>query len=93
MIKIGQVSEEEKQKLVMLYWTGSALMHLKNTLGRTDLSELEFKQLQKRLIPSINKNNTLYNNWFTDMKKKYKWNVTDKDNVTVDFESNEVFID
>ena len=39
MIKIGQVSEEEKQKLVMLYWTGSALMHLKNTLGRTDLSE------------------------------------------------------
>lgn len=91
--KVGEVTEDEKEEVLMLYDRKSALKELFLTLGSPYLTEGEKETLKDRIIEDIAKVNSLYEQWWRDKREKYNWKSREKGQWLIDFRTREVYLE
>lgn len=91
--KVGMVTEREKKEILRLYERKNALKELYVTLSSPYLTEEEKKALYERIIEDMQETSSQYNEWWREMPKKYRWKSMENGRWTINFETNEIYLD
>jgi len=83
---IGQVSEEEKSEIQMLFERKNGLMELSKILT------VENTALYEKLVKDMGETNTRFQSWWNNMEEKYSWESHPDGNWEINFQSNEIFL-
>lgn len=91
--KVGEVTEDEKEEVLMLYERKSAIKELFLTLSSQYLTEWEKENLKDRIIEDMTKANSLYEKWWRDKREKYNWKLRETGQWLIDFRTREIYLD
>ncbi|WP_061994507.1 CXXX repeat peptide modification system protein [Clostridium sp. ATCC 25772] len=92
MIKLGNINEDEKREILIIYERIMGLNELSLTLDTFKITDYEKKGFQKKIDIEKEKANSKYNIWWSEKIDKYKWESCKNSNWTIDFITNEVFL-
>lgn len=91
--KVGKVTEDEKKAILRLYERKSALKELYLTLTSPHLTEEERKTLYEMIVDDLEEAISQYENWWREMPAKYNWKSIECGCWTIDFETNEIYLE
>ena len=83
---VGQVSEEEKSEIQMLFERKNGLMELSKILT------VENTALYEKLVKDMGETNARFQSWWNNMEEKYSWESHPDGNWEINFQSNEIFL-
>jgi len=90
---VGKVTEDEKREIRRLYERRCALKELYITLASPYLSEEERKVLYEKICDDMERTISQYDDWWRQMPEKYSWKRMENGCWTVNFETNEVYLE
>lgn len=88
MIKVGQVTEQEKDEIFSLFERKNALIELINSLHVDEQTE----PIYQRLLMDMTITNRDFNQWWSNMSKKYEWKTAEKGNWNINFATNDIYL-
>lgn len=90
--KIGEVTEQEKKKILRLYERKVALEELGLTIDGPLLSEEMKNDVKRKIEISMVAVEAAIDNWWNEVSVKYNWVFGDERKWEISFISNEVYI-
>ena len=90
--KVGLVTEEDKNSILLLHERRIALKELLMTLDNQSLSENSKNDLYERIVSDTGKTTMVYEKWWADMAHKYNWKSVEGGNWNIDFVTNEIIL-
>ena len=83
---VGQVTEEEKNKILQLFERRNGL----NELAKVLTSDNE--TLYEKLIKDMGETGTKFQNWWNRMSTKYQWEADENGNWEINFDTCEILL-
>ncbi len=83
---VGQTTPEERDEIQMLFERRNGLNELAKILTS------ENADLYEKLVKDMGETSAKFQNWWSRMSQKYKWESTDNGNWEIDFDTCEVFL-
>lgn len=85
--KVGQVTEEEKNKIQILFERRNGLNELAKILSSDNNVEL-----YERLVKDLGETTTKFHLWWDEMASKYQWESFENGSWEINFQTNEIFL-
>lgn len=83
--QIGQVSEEERDEIRLIYERKYGLTELMKTLSANDA-------IYDRLIIDMGRTSTMFDGWWQKKSEKYQWTSSENSRWEIDFETCDIFL-
>lgn len=83
---VGQVSADEKNEIQALFERKNGLGELAKVLPTDDC------ELYEKLIKDMGATSTKFQNWWTRMGEKYKWDSVENGTWEIDFETGDIYL-
>lgn len=83
---IGNVTEQERDEIQMLYERRNGLNELAKILTADN------DELYERLVKDISETTSKFQNWWDLMSKKYQWESTENGNWEIDFQECKIYL-
>jgi CXXX repeat modification system protein len=92
LIKVGIVSDKEKNEIVVLFERGIALRELAMSLDNLELEESEKENLKKSIKADLMATRETYDNWWKEKSEKYNWLSNENGSWSIDFMTNDIYL-
>lgn len=86
LIKVGQVTIEEKNQIKELFERRNGLNELAKILTADN------GDLYEKLVKDMGETGTGYQNWWNEMSQKYNWESCEGGNWRINFDTCEIFL-
>jgi CXXX repeat modification system protein len=83
---VGQVSEEEKIEIQILFERKNGLIELSKILSNDNT------MLYEKLVKDLGETNVRFQKWWDNMGEKYNWESHPQGNWEIDFTTNKIFL-
>ena len=83
--KTGQVTEEEKQEILLLFERKNGLTELAKILKNEDA-------LYDKMVTDIGTTTVKFQKWWDDMHRKYQWESAENGHWEIDFDTNDIYL-
>lgn len=83
--KVGEVSEEEKKEILMLFERKNGLIELAKIVKDDDA-------LYEKLVCDMGATSTKFQAWWDKMSQKYRWEMEEGGNWEIEFETNNIYL-
>jgi CXXX repeat modification system protein len=83
--KIGQVSQEEKEKILALFERRNGLSELTKVVKDDDV-------LYEKIVTDLGVTATKFQQWWDETAKKYQWENVEDGHWEINFETNEIYL-
>jgi CXXX repeat modification system protein len=83
--KIGQVTEEEKKEIQLLFERKNGLAELAKIIKNDDA-------LYDKMVTDMGATAVKFQNWWEQKAEKYQWETRAGGNWEINFESNEIYL-
>lgn len=83
---IGNVTEQERDEIQMLYERRNGLNELAKILTA------ENDELYERLVKDVSETTSKFQDWWDLMSKKYHWESTENGNWEIDFQECKIYL-
>ncbi len=90
--KVGMVTKEEKNELLVLFERKLGIEELTATLESDLLSDDKKENLQNKMMVDLGKVKLDLQAWWDKMYEKYKWKIIDGYMWNIDFQTCEIFL-
>jgi CXXX repeat modification system protein len=85
-VKVGQVTEKEKNEIQSLFERKNGLTELSKVLTADN------KDLYEKLIKDMGETSSKFQTWWDTMSNKYKWKRAEKGNWEIDFNTCDIYL-
>jgi CXXX repeat modification system protein len=85
-VKVGQVTEKEKNEIQSLFERKNGLTELSKVLTADN------KDLYEKLVKDMGETSSKFQTWWNTMSNKYKWKRTEKGNWEIDFNTCDIYL-
>ncbi len=85
--KVGQVTEDEKDEIKLLFERQNGLNELAKILTPDN------KELYEKLITDFGATKVRFDNWWNTMSRKYEWDSSENGHWRIDFATCEIFLE
>lgn len=92
-LKVGIITENERNEIRELYFRNVALHELILTLTKSTLVNKEDNELYQKIISDCAITTSKYDAWWREKEMKYQWKSENNCKYRVDFETCEVFFE
>jgi CXXX repeat modification system protein len=82
---VGQVTEEEKNEILVLFERRNGLTELVKIVNNNDV-------LYEKLIVDMGMTSTKFQNWWDKMSEKYQWESADGGHWEINFDTCEIYL-
>ncbi|MBU3130689.1 CXXX repeat peptide modification system protein [Clostridium tagluense] len=89
--KIGVVTTEEKEKILVLYERRLALHELAITLNNPEFDENSKNELYERILVDLSKTKVDFDRWWEKKGEKYQWKLIEGYQWSINFKTCEIF--
>ncbi len=89
--RIGQVTDAERDEILMLNERRNGLKELLLTLDSPDLSRAEREVLERRIAEDSTRTDALFDGWWRRMATKYDLSVAEHGKWAIDFPTKELW--
>lgn len=83
---VGKVTEEEKNEILHLYERRNGLAELAKVLEAKD------DVMYEKLVKDMGETSIRFQNWWSRMAEKYRWESTENGKWEIDFGTDEIFL-
>lgn len=90
--KVGVVTAEEKEEILVLYERRLALQELAITLNNPEFEENSKNKIYEKIVEDLGKTKVKFESWWEEKSKKYQWKLIDGNQWTIDFKTCEIFL-
>lgn len=92
-VKVGTVTEQEKNEIMQLYERKNALKELYITLSSPYVTDEERKLLKESLIEDLTKTHSRFESWWRTSQEKYNWKTDENGHFVISFDTREIFLE
>lgn len=85
-VKVGFVTEEEKNEIQTLFERRNGLTELAQILT------VDNEELYEKLVKDMGETTSKFQNWWSTMSKKYNWQSAKDGNWEIDFETCDIYL-
>jgi CXXX repeat modification system protein len=85
--KVGQVTEDEKDEIKLLFERQNGLNELAKILTPDN------KELYEKLITDFGATKVRFDNWWNTMSHKYEWESSENGHWIIDFSTCEIYLE
>ena len=83
--KVGQVTVEEKNEILMLFERKNGLSELAKIVKDDDV-------LYEKMVKDMGATSTKFQQWWDNAAAKYQWESSENGHWEIDFNTNEIFL-